>query len=149
MDPFVMRDVPRDAHDLFKRIRRTVRRMPDIDLGRNDRGERVLVSCHMVCRALAGNFGIECRDGYFGDGAWTHSWLLTDAGLIIDPYPWAMVGGPVMVHLGGCSPWRSLYREADLSEHFGRLKPAFDRHVETVTEAVRRVLTADLPRYDF
>ncbi|HTM69061.1 MAG TPA: hypothetical protein VL426_07270 [Candidatus Binatia bacterium] len=153
MKPFVMRDVPRDVHALFKKIRRTVRRMPTVDLGKDDGGRRVPVSCHMVCRALAADPAFKgrllLRDGYFGEGAATHSWLLTEAGLLIDPYPWAMVGGPVMVSLEGVSPWRSLYREADLSGHFRRLRPAFDRHVAAVTTAVRETLRRDEPRYDF
>ncbi|MEY4744875.1 MAG: hypothetical protein RL272_820, partial [Candidatus Parcubacteria bacterium] len=120
MRPFVLRDVSRDDLALFRRIRRAVRRLPDIDLGRDGRGRPVPISCHMLCRALAAHFPVPCRDGYFGHGAATHSWLTTGAGLIIDPYPWAMVGGPVMVYAKGLSPWRTLYREADLSEHLDR-----------------------------
>lgn len=149
MKPYVMRDVPGDVHALFKRVRRAVKRLPNVDLGSDGRGGRVPVSCHMVCRAFASTLGIELRDGYFGEGAWTHSWLLTDAGLIIDPYPWALVGGPVMVSVKDLSPWRGLYREADLSRHFEALRPAFDRHVDEVTRAVRSVLQKDEPRYDF
>ena len=149
MTPFVLRDVSKHDLALFTQIRRLVRKMPDLDLGPDGNGRPVAVSCHMLCRALAAHFPVDCRDGYFGEGAATHSWLRTGAGLIIDPYPWAMVGGPVMVYAEGLSPWRSLYRESDLSAHFGRLKPAFDRHVAAVTDAVRAVLRADEPRYDF
>ncbi|MEY4744457.1 MAG: hypothetical protein RL272_402 [Candidatus Parcubacteria bacterium] len=149
MKPIVLRDIPPDDLALFRNIRRVVRRLPDVDLGIDGQGRRVPVSCHMLCRALAAHFPVPCRDGYFGEGAATHSWLATGAGSIIDPYPWAMVGGPVMVYALGMSPWRALYREADLSTHFGRLGPAFDRQVAMVAEAVRRVLVADEPRYDF
>ncbi len=149
MTPYVMREVSKGDLALYKRIRRTVQRLPDLDLGRDGRGRPVPISCHMVCRALAAHFPVSCRDGYFGEGAATHSWLLTGARLIIDPYPWAMVGGPVMVYAEGLSPWRALYRECDLSRHFGRLRPDFDRHVAAVTDAVRAVLKADEPRYDF
>lgn len=149
MRPYVMRDVPRDDHALFTKVRRAVRRMPTVDLGKDGRGREIPVSCHMVCRALAATLGLELKDGYFGDGAATHSWLLTKGGLIIDPYPWAMVGGPVMVSLEGLSPWRTLYREADLSRHFDGLRPGFDRHVEAVTAALKGALSRDEPRYDF
>ncbi len=149
MTPFVMRDVSKDDFALFRRIRRAVRRMPDPDLGRDECGRPVAVSCHMVCRALAAHLPVSCRDGYFGEGSATHSWLRTDAGLIVDPYPWAMVGGPVMVYAEGLSPWRTLYRETDISGHLNRLRPAFDRHVAVVTDAVRAALKADEPRYDF
>lgn len=144
MTPLVLRDVSKNDLELFKKIRRTIKELPDVDLD----GETV-VSCHMVCRALAEHFPATCRDGFFGANS-THSWLVTDKGLIIDAYPWAMVGGPVMVYTGGFSPWATLYREADLSDHFHRLGAAFDKGVASVSEAVRRAVTArKLPRYDF
>lgn len=149
MKPFVTRDVPKDAQALFMRIRRTVRRLPDVRLGPDGRGEELPVSCHMLCRALAAYFPATCRDGYFGEGAATHSWLEIAPCIYVDPYPWAMLGGPVLVYAGGLSPWRRLYREADLSNHLDGLRPAFDRHVAAVTEAVRQVLLRDAPRYDF
>lgn len=149
MKPFVTRDVPRDAQALFMRIRRTVQRLPDVRLGPDRRGEELPVSCHMLCRALAAHYPATCRDGYFGEGAATHSWLEIAPLIYVDPYPWAMLGGPVLVYVGGLSPWRRLYREADLSHHFDRLRPAFDTHVATVTDAVKQVLQRDVPRYDF
>lgn len=149
MKPFVLRDVPADVLDLFRRIRRTVRRLPDVDLGRDGRGEPVLLSCHMLCRALAAHFPVTCRDGCFGAGNATHSWLQATDELIVDPYPWATVGGPLLVYVGGMSPQRWLYNEKDISTHLDGLRPDFDRHVETVTDAVRQVLLGEQPRYDF
>lgn len=149
MKPFIMRDVPNDRLALFKRIRRTVRWLPEPDLGRDDRGRPVLLSCHMLCRALAAHFPVTCKDGCFGPGHATHSWLDVGDDLLVDPYPWATLGGPLLVYVGGMSPQRFLYRETDLSDHFAGLRPSFDRHVAQVTEAVRRVLLADEPRYDF
>lgn len=146
MKPYVLTDVPKEDRRLFRRVRQVVRKLPDVDLGRDRRGEPVLVSCHMVARALAANFPVACKDGYFGEGCATHSWLLTENDLVIDPYPWAMLGGPVLVHTGGMSPWRPLYREADLSEHFARIGEAFGRGVTRLTDEVRRLIE---PRYDF
>ncbi len=79
------------------------------------------VSCHIICRAFAENYPVECIDGHFSKGC-DHSWLVlerhtmethgdTDS-VIADMYP---VGGatPFLIHDYYKLPWRELYIEDD------------------------------------
>jgi len=110
--------------------------MPEVDLGKDDEGKKVIVSCHMITRALARFFPVRYRDGYFGEFN-QHSWLITKNGLIIDPYPVAVVGGPMLIDTRYMTPWRSLYHEGS----FSRLSnPTFLRQVDKVFEVVRQTI---------
>ncbi|MDP4007288.1 MAG: hypothetical protein Q8P55_01690, partial [bacterium] len=69
-----------------------------------------------------------------------HSWLVVkrNPNLLIDPYPIALLGGPIMVHTGYITtPWDYLYIEAKLSDLGGDV---FKRHVILVKRAMRNVL---------
>jgi hypothetical protein len=85
------------------------------------------ISCHEVCQRLEAFLPTQLKwyQGYFGDSH-QHSWIhfveqpdLRER-FIIDPYPVAMVGGPILVdtgsHLIVPTPWNDLYREADLTD---------------------------------
>ncbi len=77
------------------------------------------VSCHVICRAFAENYPVECVDGHFSKGC-DHSWLVLERHLmethgdtdsvIADMYP---MGGatPFLVHAHFILPWYSLYIE--------------------------------------
>jgi len=79
--------------------------MPDIDL------DGKLLSCHMMARATASHFPVRFTTGYFKGPGWAHSWCVTKENNIIDPYPWASLGGPLFIVTKDLSPWRQLYRE--------------------------------------
>jgi hypothetical protein len=72
------------------------------------------ISCHNLCRALAKIHNVKVIDGYFTPG-FCHSWLQTDSGAIIDPYPPLLVGGPVMIPQRKKpypTPWKNIYLPA-------------------------------------
>jgi len=55
MIPYAVSLVPAEDLELFKKIERIIQEMPDIDFGEQKykNGKKVLVSCHMIIRALA------------------------------------------------------------------------------------------------
>lgn len=90
----------------------------------NSNGDH-LWSCHALCIATQAIFrpeGFRVVHGLFG--AKNHSWLLrekivgrhgvvTTDSVILDVYPVASCGGPILVDINGwSSPWRDLYVEA-------------------------------------
>jgi len=114
--------------------------MPDTDLGKNEKGQKVLVSCHMVARALAHFFPVKCKDGTFGKShgySWDHSWLVTKKGLTIDAYPVGVIGGPILIDTRYMTPWYRLYKE----ERLPKLESEFFlKNIEKVTEVVRQTI---------
>ena len=97
MTPYVEKHVPSKDLELFRRIERLVHQLPDLDLGKDERGEPIILSCHMICRALARMFpDVRVQDGRFAHVA-QHSWLITKRGWVIDPYPVGILGGPLLV----------------------------------------------------
>lgn len=123
---------------LFSQIEQIMHEMPEVDLGKDSRG-KVLISCHMLAQALAKSFSrLTYQHGYFVHHAWSHSWLLVDGGdLLIDPYPWLMLGGPIMIDLRHPTPWRDFYRSEDI---FVVPTPTFYQEVEKVTQAVQSTM---------
>lgn len=111
MTPYAKKYVSKNNLEMFGKIKRIVAALPNIDLGVNGRGEKILLSCHMLTRALAELFPLKVWDGYFGapGDRYEHSWLV-DKGIhiVIDPYPVAVLGGPVLVVVEA-SPWAHLY----------------------------------------
>ena len=138
MKPYMASLVTEENHILFQKISQIIEALPDIDLGKDAKGRKVLVSCHMIVRGLARIFTeVERHDGYFGK-IMGHSWLTikSDSRLIIDPYPVALIGGPIMVHSGFFTvPWNRLYIEARLPYIGGQ---EFRRHVGVVTRALKK-----------
>lgn len=61
--------------------------MKDPDLGHDEDGMPITLSCHMLARAVASVFDLRVCDGYFGPESYDHSWVLTPQGQIIDTYP--------------------------------------------------------------
>jgi len=111
--------------------------MPEIDVGKNKKGERVILSCHMITRALARFFPVEYKDGYFGNFN-QHSWLITKEGLIIDPYPVAVIRGPILIDTRFMTGWSSLYQKVSFSEFKDSL---FQKNVDKVAEVVCQTMT--------
>ncbi len=114
MKPYAFSEPSNNTLVLFNEIKKVFENLPEVDLGKDDKGEEILVSCHMIARALAKIFSIKYKDGYFG--GCEHSWLIPEPGIIIDPYPVATVGGPILVIVKYMTPWRYLYKEALLKE---------------------------------
>ncbi len=96
MTPYATRFISEDDLALFSRIKKAVEQMNDPDLGVDEQGVKILLSCHVLARAVARIFPVQVRDGYFAD-SYEHSWLETKSGHLIDLYPVATIGGPVMI----------------------------------------------------
>ena len=137
MKPYAVSVVPLEDLVLFHKIEKIVQELPDINLGIGEAGGKILVSCHMLARALSSFYPVKCSDGCFG-GTHKHSWLVTRNGLIIDVYPIAVVGGPILIDTRFMTPWTSLYKKLSLLE----LKSAyFRKNVGKVIKAVRQTMT--------
>ncbi len=96
MTPYVRTRVPEDDVRLWEQVCRLVARLPDIDLGVNEQGGPIVLSCHMLARAISRRTGIPYEDGYFL-GHCEHSWLRLSSGNIIDVYPVGILGGPLLI----------------------------------------------------
>ena len=138
MKPLTASVVPPEDLALFEKIEEIVKALPEIDLGRGKNGKKVYVSCQMLVRTLSRFFPVKYKDGYFGDFN-SHSWLVTINGLIIDVYPIAVVGGPILIdtRFMTSSQWRHLYQEASFSDANNK---TFLANVEKVFKAVRQTI---------
>jgi len=97
MKPHVLSLLPEEDVNLFLAIRKAVIGLPDIDLGVNKAtGEKTILSCHILAKAVAKLFSQKCMTGYLYP-SYQHSWILTKNGNIIDVYPVAILGGPLMI----------------------------------------------------
>lgn len=146
MKPYVLTaefplPVPPEDLALLKKIRYGFDALPDLDLGLGQDGTPRLVSCHMLARAVARVFSLPFQDGLFL-GRVNHSWVLTPkSGNIIDVYPVAIVGGPILV----VAPQilKGMYLEQPLSRLNGT-----GIGTSRFRKAVNR-LTAELATIDF
>ena len=145
MTPYVLSLFPREDIDIFWQIKRLVDRLPDVDLGKDESGESVVLSCHILCRAIARLFELKVEDGLFAD-IFNHSWLVTNCGNVIDPYPVGILGGPIIVE--GCDPFdtfspaRRLYRPKSTYciLHGRSQKSSFRRSVRRVRRAMQAII---------
>jgi hypothetical protein len=106
MTPYAAKFIDAEDIQLFEKIRQTVQVLPDIDLGLDTSERPIVLSCHMLARAIGKAFGIKHVDGYFYP-TFEHSWLLTSHNNIIDVYPVGILGGPILVDGSRIAP--SLY----------------------------------------
>src|SRR3989344_9680872 len=138
MTPYVKQFIPDKEIVIFENIRCSVLRMPDIDLGKDEEDKLIILSCHMLARAVARVFSLQCVDGYFYP-RYDHSWLITLQKNIIDVYPVAMVGGPTMMDGNNGKIARALYLPQSTREisrgRFGR--KSFRRAVNKICTALQ------------
>lgn len=86
--------------ELLCRIKQMMDHFPDDeDYGKDDTDKPIVLSCHIVVRAVAQALGgqIEVVDGHYFP-CFDHSWLRTEQGNVIDVYPVGTVGGPIFVN---------------------------------------------------
>ncbi len=142
MIPYVTRYVSKDELALFVQIKKAVEKMHDPQLGTDEEGKPIILSCHMLARAAEKIFPVSLRDGYFA-GIYEHSWVETFGGHLIDLYPIAVIGGPIMYEGSTLSPQKRIYRRASTKKlsrgRFG--KNSFRRSVRRVAKALRDVLS--------
>jgi hypothetical protein len=140
MTPYALKYVSEEDISVFEEIRKAILGLPDIDLGVDEKGEKVILSCHILARAIAKVFSLKYVDGYFIPN-FSHSWVLSPNGHLIDIYPVAVLGGPIlMVEDGGASPIRWHYKKASAKKVSRGLfsKPSFRRSVRKIESCLRR-----------
>jgi hypothetical protein len=70
------------------------------------------LDCHQVCARVVESARGRLRHVRGRFHGWDHSWLeVTGTRCVIDPYPWACAGGPLLVDCRTGSPWATLCRE--------------------------------------
>ncbi len=121
MTPYVVSQLPPADIELWKRIRAAVEALPDFDI-RNDKDEKVELSCHILARAVSTTFGLGFYDGFYRSPGFDHSWIVTSSGNVIDVYPIGTLGGPLLID-AFISRELNLYCPMSLGkveEHFGK-----------------------------
>jgi len=128
---------------LFDKIRAIITTMPDIDLGEDEEGETIILSCHMLVRAVAKVFSLKYEDGYFCESH-DHSWIVTPHNNIVDVYPIAQIGGPTMIDGNNGLIAQLLYEQSSAKKlsrgKFG--KQSFVRSVRRIGAALRLELSS-------
>jgi len=134
MRSYVLKYISKEEVELFEKIRKAVTVMPDIDLGKDEEGEEIILSCHILARAVARVFLLRFVDGYFYPN-YNHTWLVTAAENIIDVYPVAIFGGPILISGAFSSLARWLYKKDNISNGLFS-KPSFRRSVKAVIKVL-------------
>ncbi len=95
MNPFALRTLSEEEVSLFRKIEKVVDLLPDIDLG-TEGGKEIPLSCHLLAQAIGTCLHLKVETGTYHD-IFEHSWLRTRSGKIIDVYPVATLGGPLLI----------------------------------------------------
>ena len=137
MTPYVRKFIDDEDLKVFLKIREIVEKLPDL---RFDDTEDGTVSCHMLARAMKLFFPVKVYDGYFC-GSYQHSWLRTRNGAIIDLYPVATMGGPILIDDSTFyCPARKLYK-ANRSRYNGMFsKSEFKMRVRLLRDEIKKIL---------
>ena len=135
MYPRALQFIPFNEIEVFTTIRDIVVRIPDISFTRSD-GVAMPISCHLLTRALAFVLPtLQVRDGFVGGTSYEHSWLITASKNIIDPYPMAGVGGPIMYD--DIPLWKMFYGpECCFLEHRAEEFRSWERTLNKVVEKI-------------
>jgi hypothetical protein len=147
MTPFCKSLVSDETLALFTEIRRTVIAIPDLDLGVNEDGERIELSCHMLARAVASVWKVKCVDGYYYP-CLQHSWNTMPGRIVIDAYPVYRVEGPSMM-VGGFNRLTDHYYFPRPSSKIGLgrfSKPSFRRSVRRIIKALEKAKNDPMPK---
>jgi len=133
--------IPNEDIEMLSRIRRILKNLPDLDLSNDSSGQKILLSCHILARALANHFRLEYRDGHYCR-RYEHAWLVTPQSHIIDFYPIATVGGPIMIAHDFVNSTR-LYQPCHARQLTPKFSdPSFRRAVKIL---IRTIQTIDSP----
>ena len=114
MKPRVLFRLPQDDVDIFFKIRKVVENFPDRGFASGKMGEPMPLSCHLLARAIGKIFGLKYVDGHSFPG-YQHTWLVTSSGNIIDVYPVATLGGPIILDGNCVRQVKNFYKKKRLS----------------------------------
>ena len=140
MTPFVLSCVPKADIDLLERIRLLVQSFPDgVDYGKDAYGDSITLSCHILAHAVGRVLSLDAEDGYFRPN-YSHSWLKTPNGHILDVYPVGILSGPFLVEqtMSFMSPGRHLYQPDERTWNLVA-KPDMQKAIRLATEIMERL----------
>lgn len=143
MTPWAAQFIPEDDLALFERVQKILHCFESPDLGTNESGEQIVLSCHMLSRAFTRILPVSVRDGAFLT-FYEHSWVETPSGYVIDVYPVGAVGGPLLYDKGVYSPKSLMFTRASAKKiSKGRFDtPSFRRSVRRITKALEATAVA-------
>jgi hypothetical protein len=130
--------ISKTDQEVFKRIEGSINSLPNnLDLGKDEIGSEIELSCHILARAVALIFGLRYVDGKHLD-LFEHSWVETSSGNIIDVYPVGALGGPQLIDASS-TPFFKKREYIALSKHdwqarYGEMdnSPSFHRAIDIV-----------------
>ncbi len=140
MTPYAAQHIAQVDQTLFNGIRRAIEGMPDPELGCDEKGDPVVLSCHMLTRAVGTIFrGLKVCDGRYVS-SFQHSWLETTRGNIMDVYPVATIGGPLLLDGDPLAPARRIYKECILDSIQDEVfkKPWFLNSLQCIVNVLRQ-----------
>jgi hypothetical protein len=137
MKPYAAHLAPAEDLAALARIRDLMEKLPEWGIPRNDDpDDHALVSCHTLARAFAS----VMKDLTVVDGrvlGHEHSWLVTRSRNIIDVYPVATVGGPLLIMDSLYA--RTLYKPSRGMKVRQHMTPTrYKSHVLGIARAVRK-----------
>ncbi len=138
MTPHAAQIIQKEDISIFEHIRDAIISLPDLDLGTDEAGQNIILSCHMLARAVGEVYSLRVVDGFFYP-YYQHSWVETKYGNVIDPYPVGILGGPILVDGNRIyAPSKHLYLPKSTSKiSQGRFsKPSFRRSVRKLVHAL-------------
>lgn len=140
MQPYAVKLVPAEDLLLLEQIQLVFGYLPEIDLGKGEDKKPILISCHTLARALSSFFPVKWVYGMYAS-LYQHSWLLTDHGSVIDAYPVACVGGPILI---ACEAYQlsRLYQPKvfPMDRRFSVDHRDFIRQVRLIKQAIKEVI---------
>ena len=66
MKPYALKVIQPEDVFLFGKIKKAIEELPHVNLGRDEKGREIELSCHMLARAVAKFFPVRVRDGLGG-----------------------------------------------------------------------------------
>jgi hypothetical protein len=130
MVPYVMRYVSKEDVNEFNEICRLIHRLPNPVT--SSKGEKITLNCHILCRVIGELFSLQVVDGLY-NVIYRHSWLLNKKRQIIDVYPVATLGGPLLIDAPNLL-LEKLYEEKKIQDDF--TSPVFQDHLAQVRKQV-------------
>jgi hypothetical protein len=136
MKPYVLSRLSHEDVEIFGKIRTIVDKFPDISMGKDEHREEIPLSCHILARAIGRVLGLKYVDGH-SFPCYQHTWLVTSHRNIIDVYPVAILGGPIMLD-GNCVRYvEKFYKKKRLS--IGAARNSFRRALRKAEKIVRTI----------
>lgn len=141
--PYVEGHIPQNWLVLFLKLKEMLNKLPEINLGKDKKGVQIVLSCHILCRAIARVVkDVSVVDGTYGL-RWSHSWLVTkDRQWVIDAYPPGMMDAPILIDASfALAPGKILYKEEPVrAKKINFTAKSFKRAVTMVARELRKTV---------